>query len=138
MRNEAEPDLLTRGGDLAGRLQEKSSAHIVLDATLRRVSAAASLTGEPLTLDDKDARAGVALAQDAATVRRLVEEATHARRPRDPLFVGAVGALIMFVAMVVVASAAAAFRLPALVTVPVILGGPLLGWALAVLGGERR
>lgn len=89
--------------------------------------------GEPLTLDDKNARAGLEFARDATTVRRLVECAgDHERKPRGPLFVGLVGACIMLVAMVVVASAAVAFRLPALVTVPVILGGSLVGWALTV------
>lgn len=118
MQEEAKTSLLIGGGDLAVRLST-------------------SLTAQPLTLDDRDAREGVPFAQDATKLGRLVLEANHVRRSRDPLIVGVVGALIMLVASVEVALAAVAFRLPALVIVPVMLGCPLFGWLPTVFGGER-
>ena len=140
MNDESEPDLLERGRDLAERLKVRSRGHVVYDATMRKMSNAFSMKGEPLELDDKDARAARQLAEDATTVQRLVElaDAAAAGHGRGPLFVGLVGAAVMLAGLSALTRAAAAFHLSAWVLVPFILVGPLLGWALTGLPRRRR
>ena len=68
-----DPDLLARGRALAERLQAESRKHSTFDASMHKVANAASLEGEPMVADDLDARAARRCAEDATTVRRLVE-----------------------------------------------------------------
>ena len=73
--------LLARARDLAGRLQAEARKHLVTGATLRTIAASPSLDGEPLAVDDRDARAAARLTADATTVLRLAQALERLRPP---------------------------------------------------------
>ena len=137
----ADPDLLARARVLADRLQGESRKHLAWDATMRRMSHAASMEGEPLALDDQDARAGRQLVEDATTIRRMADalracsQAPHASKAAlaaEALLIGLIGAGIMLVSLSALSSLILLLHLSAWLMLPTFLGGPLLGWGLTV------
>jgi hypothetical protein len=65
--------LLGRARELADHLDGEARKHATFDATMRKIASSPSLDGDPMPVDDADARAAARLVQDATTVRRLIE-----------------------------------------------------------------